>query len=180
MTSRARWWPTISLPFLVDPVGCCRARIFGILPFSAALCDATYGISPYGDRSIERVQSSRKVWLPSTRSYLASLTERPREPALFKLAAGLFELQRTGYSMTLRKGESRFGAPEKPPIARDKNLGDSLAARITPLLLRSKSVGSFSNSLANCSDQTALGSQLVARLSPNAESLQIQLGAKSH
>ena len=39
------------------------------------------------------------------RSYLASLTERPREPALFTLAARLFELQRTGYSMTLRKGK---------------------------------------------------------------------------
>jgi len=39
------------------------------------------------------------------RSYLASLTERPREPAVFTLAARLFELQRTGYSMTLRKGK---------------------------------------------------------------------------
>ena len=68
------------------------------------------------------------------RSYLASLTERPREPALFTLAARLFELQRTGYSMTLRKGKVDL-ARQKLPIARDKNLGDSLAARITPLLL---------------------------------------------
>jgi hypothetical protein len=68
------------------------------------------------------------------RSYLASLTERPREPALFTLAARLFELQRTGYSMTLRKGKVDL-ARQKLPIARDKNLGDSLAARITLLLL---------------------------------------------
>ncbi len=68
------------------------------------------------------------------RSYLASLTERSREPALFTLAARLFELQRTGYSMTLRKGKIDL-ARQKLPIARDKNLGDSLAARITPLLL---------------------------------------------
>ena len=68
------------------------------------------------------------------RSYFASLTERPREPALFTLAARLFELQRTGYSMTLRKGKGDL-ARQKLPIARDKNLGDSLAARITPLLL---------------------------------------------
>jgi Phosphotransferase enzyme family len=68
------------------------------------------------------------------RSYLGSLSERPCEPALFTLAATLFELQRTGYSMTLRKGKVDL-ARQKLPIARDKNLGDSLAARITPLLL---------------------------------------------
>ena len=68
------------------------------------------------------------------RSYLASLTERPREPALFTLAARLFELQRTGYSMTLRKGKVDL-ARQKLPIARDKNLGDTLATRITLLLL---------------------------------------------
>ncbi|HCP91720.1 MAG TPA: hypothetical protein DIT76_06725, partial [Spartobacteria bacterium] len=68
------------------------------------------------------------------RSYLASLSERPREPALFTLAARLFELQRTGYSMTLRKGKVDL-ARQKLPIARDKNLGDTLATRITLLLL---------------------------------------------
>jgi len=68
------------------------------------------------------------------RSYLASLTERPREPALFALAARLFELQRTAVSMTLRKGKLDL-ARQKLPIARDKNLGDLLGARMTPLLL---------------------------------------------
>src|SRR6266516_848632 len=68
------------------------------------------------------------------RSYLGSLTERPREPALFALAARLFELQRTAVSMTLRKGKLDL-ARQQLPIARDKNLGDLLAARMTPVLL---------------------------------------------
>ena len=71
------------------------------------------------------------------RSYLASLIERPREPALFALAARLFELQRTAVSMTLRKGKVDL-ARQKLAIARNKNLGDSLAARITPLLLETE------------------------------------------
>src|SRR5437868_11031244 len=58
------WW--------IRPVGCGRARIFGTLPFSAVLCDATYGILLYGDRSIEGVQSLRKVWLPSTAAISAA------------------------------------------------------------------------------------------------------------
>ncbi len=64
------------------------------------------------------------------RSYLANLTERPHEPALFALAARLFELQRTALLMTMQKGKVDL-ARQKLPIARDKNLGDSLATRMT-------------------------------------------------
>lgn len=68
------------------------------------------------------------------RSYLGRLPEPPREPALFELAAKLFELQRTAVSMTLRKGKLDL-ARQKLSIARDEHFADSLASRMAPLFL---------------------------------------------
>jgi hypothetical protein len=68
------------------------------------------------------------------RGYLASFPESHPEPALFSLAARLFELQRTAVLITMQKGKVNL-ARQKRPIARDGALGNSLANRITlPLL----------------------------------------------
>jgi hypothetical protein len=121
--------------FLVDPPGRLLrgAHLWDFAVFRSAMRRHLWNFNlwrPFDRRRAIITQSLAAF----DRSYLASLTERPREPALFTLAARLFELQRTGYSMTLRKGKVDL-ARQKLPIARDKNLRDSLAARITPLLL---------------------------------------------
>src|SRR5947207_3124996 len=121
--------------FLVDPPGRLRegAHLWDFALFRSPLrghvCNFTLR------RPFDRRRAIISLSLAAfDRSYLASLTERPREPALFALAARLFELQRTAVSMTLRKGKLDL-ARQKLPIARDKNLGDLLEARMTPLLL---------------------------------------------
>jgi tRNA A-37 threonylcarbamoyl transferase component Bud32 len=121
--------------FLVDPPGRLRqgAHLWDFAVFRSSMRRHLWNFTlrrPFDRRRAIITQSLAAF----DRSYLASLTERPREPALFTLAARLFELQRTAVSMTLRKGKLDL-ARQKLPIARDKNLGDLLAARITPPLL---------------------------------------------
>jgi hypothetical protein len=121
--------------FLVDPPGRLLqgAHLWDFSAFRSAMRRHLWNFTlrrPFDRRRAIITQSLAAF----DRSYLASLTERPRKPALFALAARLFELQRTAVSMTLRKGKLDL-ARQKLPIARDKNLGDLLAARMTPPLL---------------------------------------------
>ncbi len=121
--------------FLVDPPGRLRqgAHLWDFAVFRSSMRRHLWKFTlrrPF-DRRRAIITKSLAAF---DRSYLASLTERPRAPALFTLAARLFELQRTAVSMTLRKGKVDL-ARQKLPIARHKNFGDSLAARIMPPLL---------------------------------------------
>ena len=121
--------------FLVDPPGRLRegAHLWDFAVFRSSMRRHLWNFTLR--RPFDRRRAIISLSLAAfDRSYLASLTERPREPALFALAARLFELQRTAVSMTLRKGKLDL-ARQKLPIARDKNLGDLLEARMTPLLL---------------------------------------------
>ncbi len=68
------------------------------------------------------------------RSYLTGFDKLYPEPALFALAARLFDLQRTAVLITMQKGKVTM-ARRKMPIAREGGLGNSLANRCTlPLL----------------------------------------------
>ena len=121
--------------FLVDPPGRLRegAHLWDFAVFRSSMRRHLWNFTlrrPFDRRRAIITQSLAAF----DRSYLGSLIERPREPALFALAARLFELQRTAVSMTLRKGKLDL-ARQQLPIARDKNLGDLLGARMTPLLL---------------------------------------------
>jgi tRNA A-37 threonylcarbamoyl transferase component Bud32 len=121
--------------FLVDPPGKLRqgAHLWDFAVFRSSMRRHLWNFTlrrPFDRRRAIITQSLAAF----DRSYLGSLIERPREPALFALAARLFELQRTAVSMTLRKGKLDL-ARQQLPIARDKNLGDLLAARTTPILL---------------------------------------------
>jgi tRNA A-37 threonylcarbamoyl transferase component Bud32 len=121
--------------FLVDPPGRLRegAHLWDFAVFRSSMRRHLWNFTlrrPFDRRRAIITQSLAAF----DRSYLGSLIERPREPALFALAARLFELQRTAVSMTLRKGKLDL-ARQQLPIARDKNLGDLLAARMTPVLL---------------------------------------------
>jgi hypothetical protein len=68
------------------------------------------------------------------RSYLASFDKLYPEPALFAIAARLFDLQRTAVLITMQKGKVDL-ARQRRPIARDRSLGNPLTNRISlPLL----------------------------------------------
>lgn len=97
-------------------------------------------------------------------SYLAGFDKLYPEPALFALAARLFDLQRTAVLITMQKGEGHDGAPEDA----DRTGGGGLAilwpTDVRCLCWKWKSGGSSCNSPANCPDNRSRGGSPVLAL----------------
>jgi hypothetical protein len=121
--------------FLVDPPDVLRqgVHLWDFSCFRSSLRRMLWRLSLR--RPFDRHRAIVRQTMPTfERGYLMSFSERHPKPALFALAAWLFELHRTAVLTTMQKGKVSV-ARQKMPIARDGSLGNTLATRITlPLL----------------------------------------------
>ena len=97
------------------------------------------------------------------RSYLAGFDKLYPEPALFALAARLFDLQRAAVLITMQKGKVTMASPEDVDRT-GGGLGNSLANRCTLPLLEMEKRWLFCNSPANCPDNRSRGGSPVLAL----------------
>jgi phosphotransferase family enzyme len=121
--------------FLIDPPAVLRqgVQLWDFSVFRSSMRRESWRLSLRRPFDRQRVVA-RQSLSAFERSYLASFSEPHPEPALFPLAARLFDLQRTAVLMTIQKGRV-YMARESTPIASDARLFHSLANRITlPLL----------------------------------------------